>query len=104
MNDTPKYKRPRFNYEYTGKENFMFFDRPQQIAQVPFVTNFNNNFLSSSTQGLGHIDELFNWLDEENSKSHHGFSPIDPINDVFAINNVPDFGFLTPMMSEINFF
>jgi hypothetical protein len=83
-----------------GKENLNFFDQPQQIAQVPFVTNFNNNYISSPTQEVGHIDELFNWLDEENSKSTNGFSSFDE----FGMNNIPDFGFLPPNMMEINFF
>jgi len=101
MNDTPKYKRQRVDYKHTGKENFLFFNQPQQIAQVPFITNLNNNLLSSPTQEVGHIDEIFNWLDEENTESNNKYSPFD---DVFDMNHIPDFGFLTPTMTEINFF
>lgn len=98
----PKYKRQRMNYEYKDKENFLFFDQPQHIAQVPFGTNFNqNNFISSPTQELGHIDELFNWLDEENSKPTNAYSPV---HDVYGMNHIPDFGFLAPTMTEIDFF
>jgi hypothetical protein len=94
MDDAPKYKRQRVNYEYMEKENFVFFDQFQQIAQVPLE---NNQCLSSPTQELGHIDELFNWLDEENSKSNNGFSSYD-------VFNIHEFGLLTPTMTEINFF
>jgi hypothetical protein len=104
MNDTPKYKRQRVNYEYTGKENSSFSDQPQHIAQVPFATNYNYSFLPSPPQELGHIDQLFNWLDGENGKSNNEYPPFNAMNDVFGINHVPDFGFLTPTMTEINFF
>ncbi|CAF1141865.1 unnamed protein product [Rotaria sordida] len=104
MNDKPKYKRQRIDYEYMEKENFSVFDQPQYIAQVPFATHFNNKFLSSGTQELGHIDELFNWLDEEEKRSKNKFSVFDTVNDVFNMNNIPDLDLFTPNISEIDFF
>jgi hypothetical protein len=97
MNDTPKYKRQRVNYEYMEKENVVFFDQFQQTAQVPYENNINNKYLSSPTQELGHIDELFNWLDGEDCKSNKEFSPFDAFN-------IHEYGLLTPTMTEINFF
>ncbi len=104
MYESPKIKRERISYEYTGKENYGFYDQPQHMAQVPLNANFNNNFLTSPTQEMGHIDELFNWLDGENSKSNNHYSPFDAINDVYGMNYAPDFGFLTPTIPEMNFF
>jgi hypothetical protein len=95
MYELPKIKRERISYQYIEKENYDFYDQPQ----VPFNTNFNNNILTSPTQEMGHIDEFFNWLDGENNKSTN-----HAINDTYGINYVPDFGFLTPTISEINFF
>jgi hypothetical protein len=104
MYESPKIKQERISYEYTGKENYGFYDQPQHMAQVPLNANFNNNFLTSPTQEMGHIDELFNWLDGENSKSNNHYSPFDAINDVYGMNYAPDFGFLTPTIPEMNFF
>jgi PAS domain S-box-containing protein len=95
MYELPKIKRERVCYQYIEKENYDFYDQPQ----VPFNTNLNNNILTSPTQEMGHIDEFFNWLDGENNKSTN-----HAINDTYGINYVPDFGFLTPTISEINFF
>jgi hypothetical protein len=104
MNDAPKSKRQRVNYEYFENENCIFIDQPQQIPRYTFETNNNNeNFLSSRTQELGHIDELFNWIDEEKSKSNYNFPPFDNINDVFGMNNVHDFGFMASTIPEFNF-
>jgi hypothetical protein len=63
MYESPKVKRQRISYGYVGKENYACYDQPQHMAQVPFNANLNNNCLTSPTQEIGHIDELFNWLD-----------------------------------------
>ena len=68
-----------------------------QWPQVPYENNFDNKYLSSPTQELGHIDELFNWLDGEDSKSNKEFSPYD-------VFNIHEYGLLTPTMTEIDFF
>jgi len=95
MNSAPKSKRQRINHEYMEKENFIVNNQPyKQYAQVPFHTNFNNK--CPPTPELGHIDELFNWLDEENTKPNNDYPSMHGVNDVF--------GFLTPPMIEMNFF
>ena len=96
MNDMPKYKRQRIDYEYIEKENFNSIHASKQYAQVPYEVNCSNKFLISSKQELGHIDELFNWLDEENIESNNDMSIFNVHYDAF--------GFLTPTMTEMNFF
>ncbi|CAF3888914.1 unnamed protein product [Adineta steineri] len=94
-NNAPKYKRQRIDYEYMEKENFIHVNQYKQCVQVPYEMNFNNKF-SSSKQELGHIDELFSWLDEENKKTNY---------DMATSNiNYDEFGLLTPPMLEMNFF
>ncbi|CAF0791501.1 unnamed protein product [Adineta steineri] len=95
INNAPKYKRQRIDYEYMEKENFIHVNQYKQCVQVPYEMNFNNKF-SSSKQELGHIDELFSWLDEENKKTNY---------DMATSNiNYDEFGLLTPPMLEMNFF
>lgn len=86
------------------KENFGIFDQPQSAAQVPLDNNYTNNVFSFETQELGHIDEVFNWLDEENNKAKNKYSAFEHVPDIFGMDHMQDFGFLTPTIPEINFF
>ncbi|CAF1167110.1 unnamed protein product [Adineta ricciae] len=96
MNDSPKPKRQCLNHQYMEKENLARFQSPQQYAQVPYETDFSYHYSSLPKQELGHVDELFNWLDEGNMKS---------TNDVSSYNVHSDmFGFLTPTTMEMSFF
>lgn len=96
MNDSPKAKRQCLDYQHVEKENFIRFQSPQQYAQVPYETNFNHHFSPPPKQELGHVDELFNWLDEGNMKSTNDVSSYNVHSDVF--------GFLTPTTMEMSFF
>ncbi|UJR16268.1 hypothetical protein I4U23_003175 [Adineta vaga] len=96
MNESPNAKRQRFDYQHIEKENFVRYQSPQQYAQVPYETNFHNYFSPPLKQELGHIDEVFNWLDEENIKSNHDVSSYNVHSDPF--------GLLTPTMMEMSFF
>ncbi|CAF3783308.1 unnamed protein product [Rotaria magnacalcarata] len=104
MANSPKCKPQIINYQYVEKENYGFFDQPQCMAQVPFETNFKNECFPSKAQEVGHIDDLFNWLDEENKKSKNKVAVYDTIHDVFDLDHGQDFDLLTPTISEINFF
>ncbi|CAF3226847.1 unnamed protein product [Rotaria socialis] len=104
MANSPKSKPQIVNYQYVEKENYGFFNQPQYRAQVPFETNFKNEFSPSKTQEVGYIDDLFNWLDEENKKPKNKVAVYDIIHDVFDLDHGQDFGLLTPTISEINFF
>ena len=97
-------KYPPVNYQYSGNENLVCFDQAQMIPQLAYEHCFKNNLYSSgmsSKHELGHIDELFVWLDEEKGKGNTNSMPID---DLFAVNNYPDFRLLTPTMPELSFF
>lgn len=104
MKDSPKYKRQRTSYEYTEKENCSYFDVPQSSAQVPLENNSNVSYVPAGKQELGHIDELFHWLEEENNKPRDKFSMYDPIHDIFSMDHMHDFGLFATSLSDINFF
>lgn len=63
---------------------------------------------ASPVQEVGITDELFPYIDDmfefEKIKFMHDLPSIDDINDVFGVNNDPQFPLLTPTISSINFF
>jgi len=105
MHIKPKYKRQRTHYECVGKENYGYYDHSQYVAQVPsYMTYMNSHEMSSPKQELGHVDELFNWLEEENGKPGDYIPSYNPIDEIYNLDTIPDLGFLTPMLPQMNFF
>ena len=105
MHIKPKYKRQRTHYECVGKENYGYYDHSQYVAQVPsYMTYMNSHEMSSPKQELGHVDELFNWLEEENGKPGDYIPSYNPIDEIYNFDTIPDLGFLTPMLPQMNFF
>lgn len=100
----PKYKRQRTHCEYEGKENHSYYDRSQYVAQVPYMTYMNHHEMSSPKQELGHVDELFNWLEEENGKPCDYIPSYNAIDDIYNLDTIPDMGFLMPNLPQMNFF
>lgn len=85
MYKSSKGKRQRIDYEYTGKENFLFHEHISPVSDFSLESQFfPTNQLSE------HIDELFPWLDEDNNK----FNDFDGV----------DLGYLSTTMTEIDFF
>lgn len=80
-------KRQHFNNEYTGKENVLYHEQQHNppVCDLPLETH-----LFPAIHPPEHIDELFKWLDEDNTK----FIDFDGV----------DLGFLSTSLTEIDFF
>ncbi|CAF2633540.1 unnamed protein product [Rotaria sp. Silwood2] len=107
-------KRRRTNYQAMKSEPIDAMDQAQQPPQLNNDLTESHISLSDSLpssaspiQEVGRMDEFLSFFDNitefEKFKLLNDFPSIDDINDVFGINNDPQYGLLTPTMSSLNF-